>query len=283
MNDDRTYYEILGISPYASLDEINRQYHIRMEEEQPRRNANRLIEADQEMERIKQAFKILSNPEERAEYDELLRDMQTLSRSPIEELADPPPHDSRRRHSTCLALSEFNEKLGSETEVLLEELYDKQIGEMNLKKLVSYRNKPSGPIYIRHLSPSQDSSDQKWYDEFIGVFNGWKTEIDQIRNAGKSGIAVLKKHTEGDVEEFTMGWQDRSVLEPHESRTTLDADYVLVSESVGNDLSNKWFALRAEYEEKFQKISEKYSQKIDDLKQRRQRSGDTPGKGGGRY
>ena len=62
------YYEVLGVAPDASLEEIKRAYHKLAFQCHPDRNSES-EEAHEEMERINEAFAVLSEPFKRREYD----------------------------------------------------------------------------------------------------------------------------------------------------------------------------------------------------------------------
>jgi curved DNA-binding protein CbpA len=62
------YYEVLGIAPDASLEEIKRAYHRQAFQCHPDRNWEN-EEANEEMERINEAFAVLSDATKRREYD----------------------------------------------------------------------------------------------------------------------------------------------------------------------------------------------------------------------
>ena len=65
---ERDYYEVLGIEPDASAEEIKRAYHRVAFQCHPDRN-QKSEEAHEEMERINEAYTILSDPIKRREYD----------------------------------------------------------------------------------------------------------------------------------------------------------------------------------------------------------------------
>lgn len=62
------YYEVLGVAPDASLEEIKRAYHKLAFQCHPDRNSES-EEANEEMERINEAFAVLADPVKRREYD----------------------------------------------------------------------------------------------------------------------------------------------------------------------------------------------------------------------
>jgi curved DNA-binding protein CbpA len=64
----RDYYEVLGVAPGASAEEIKRAYHRLAFQCHPDRNCES-EEAHEEMERINEAYAVLSDPIKRREYD----------------------------------------------------------------------------------------------------------------------------------------------------------------------------------------------------------------------
>jgi curved DNA-binding protein CbpA len=64
----KDYYEVLGVAPDASVEEIKRAYHKLAFQCHPDRN-NESEEAHEEMGRINEAFAVLSDPIKRREYD----------------------------------------------------------------------------------------------------------------------------------------------------------------------------------------------------------------------
>ena len=64
----RDYYQVLGISPGASAEEIKRAYHRAAFQCHPDRNWES-EEANEDMERINEAYSVLSDPVKRREYD----------------------------------------------------------------------------------------------------------------------------------------------------------------------------------------------------------------------
>jgi hypothetical protein len=65
------YYQILGISPTSDLDEIRRRYRFLAKAYHPDRftDPQRKLEAEKEMQRINEAYSVLSNPKKRVDYD----------------------------------------------------------------------------------------------------------------------------------------------------------------------------------------------------------------------
>jgi DnaJ-class molecular chaperone len=65
---ERDYYEVLGTAPAASPEEIKKAYHRLAFQCHPDRNWES-EEAHEEMERINEAYAVLSDPIKRREYD----------------------------------------------------------------------------------------------------------------------------------------------------------------------------------------------------------------------
>ncbi len=68
MQSERDYYEILGIAPDVSAEEIKRAYHRLAFECHPDRN-RKSQEAHKKMEEINEAYAVLSDAIKRREYD----------------------------------------------------------------------------------------------------------------------------------------------------------------------------------------------------------------------
>jgi curved DNA-binding protein CbpA len=64
----RDYYEVLGVAPSASAEEIRRAYHMLAFRCHPDRNQGG-DEANKEMQELNEAYAILSDPIRRREYD----------------------------------------------------------------------------------------------------------------------------------------------------------------------------------------------------------------------
>jgi DnaJ-class molecular chaperone len=68
MKSERDYYEVLGIAPSASAEEIREAYHKRAFQYHPDRHKES-EEAHKKMQEINEAYAILSDPIKRREYD----------------------------------------------------------------------------------------------------------------------------------------------------------------------------------------------------------------------
>src|SRR3989344_8515741 len=71
MKDDKDYYDILGVSKTASLDEIKKAYRKLALQYHPDRNKTK--EGEEKFKEISKAYEVLSNPEKRQTYDQLGR------------------------------------------------------------------------------------------------------------------------------------------------------------------------------------------------------------------
>ena len=67
------YYELLGINPQAGPEAIKRAYYDQLKIWHPDKNAGRLAEAEEITKTLNQAYGILSDPEQRKQYDRMLR------------------------------------------------------------------------------------------------------------------------------------------------------------------------------------------------------------------
>ena len=68
MQSERDYYEVLGIAPIASAEEIREAYHKLAFKCHPDRN-QKSGEAHKKMQELNEAYAILSDPIKRREYD----------------------------------------------------------------------------------------------------------------------------------------------------------------------------------------------------------------------
>jgi DnaJ-class molecular chaperone len=68
MKSERDYYEVLGIEPSASAEEIREAYHKLAFQYHPDRN-RKSEEAHKKMQEINEAYAILSDPIKRRDYD----------------------------------------------------------------------------------------------------------------------------------------------------------------------------------------------------------------------
>jgi curved DNA-binding protein CbpA len=68
MQSERDYYEVLGIAPDASAEEIRRAYHRLAFQCHPDRN-RKSKEAHKKMQELNEAYAILSDPIKRREFD----------------------------------------------------------------------------------------------------------------------------------------------------------------------------------------------------------------------
>ena len=67
------YYEMFGIDPKAASSEIKRAYYHQLKIWHPDKNADRTEDAEETTKILNQAYGILSDPEQRRQYDRMLR------------------------------------------------------------------------------------------------------------------------------------------------------------------------------------------------------------------
>jgi len=67
------YYEILGTNSNAGSAEIKRAYHDQLKIWHPDKNADRIEEAEEITKILNQAYGVLIDPEQRKQYDRMLR------------------------------------------------------------------------------------------------------------------------------------------------------------------------------------------------------------------
>ena len=66
---NKCYYEVLGVSRGATLEEIKKAYRQRALQLHPDKNSHRLEEATQEFAYLQQCYTVLNDPHERKWYD----------------------------------------------------------------------------------------------------------------------------------------------------------------------------------------------------------------------
>jgi uncharacterized membrane protein YkvA (DUF1232 family) len=67
------YYELLGIAPKAEAREIKQAYLNKVKQWHPDKNPHRREEAEEKTKVLNQAYQILGDPEQRKNYDRMLR------------------------------------------------------------------------------------------------------------------------------------------------------------------------------------------------------------------
>ena len=67
------YYELLGIDPTASREEVRQAYLEKIKEWHPDKNPGRIAEAEDMTKVLNQAYHILGDPEQRKNYDRMLK------------------------------------------------------------------------------------------------------------------------------------------------------------------------------------------------------------------
>ncbi len=69
----KNYYELLGVDPRATPEEIKKAYRERLKEWHPDKNPLRREEAEEMTKVLNLAYGILSDPEQKKQYDRILR------------------------------------------------------------------------------------------------------------------------------------------------------------------------------------------------------------------
>ena len=64
---------MLGVDPKAGAEQIKRAYHDQLKIWHPDKNADRIEEAEETTKILNQAYGVLSDPEQRKQYDRMLR------------------------------------------------------------------------------------------------------------------------------------------------------------------------------------------------------------------
>ncbi len=94
------YYSILGVSFYASSDEIKAKYKRLAVKYHPDKNPDN-PEAEEQFKQINAAYQVLSNPQKKSQYDQLI--LYILTKKAEEEVVETKqthPRDRRRRPAT---------------------------------------------------------------------------------------------------------------------------------------------------------------------------------------
>ena len=81
--NSRTYYDILGVSREATLQEITSAKNALAKVYHPDANMNQGIDTTACMQEILEAYRVLSNPESRHEYDKELGGDKSVSSAPL--------------------------------------------------------------------------------------------------------------------------------------------------------------------------------------------------------
>jgi uncharacterized membrane protein YkvA (DUF1232 family) len=66
-------YDVLGINPKATAEEIKQAYRRKLKEWHPDKNADRIAEAGEKTKMLNYAYHVLGHPERRKQYDRMLR------------------------------------------------------------------------------------------------------------------------------------------------------------------------------------------------------------------
>jgi len=94
MTTSPTLYDVLGVSSSCNIDELRSAYRQKAREQHP--DVSGVVDTSHVMARVNDAWRILSDPERRVEYD------ATIQHSPIV-TAQPPPQAARGRRDAWVA------------------------------------------------------------------------------------------------------------------------------------------------------------------------------------
>ncbi len=93
--ENQNYYEILGVSVHASMEEINSAKIVLAKKYHPDANMKDGIDTTDQMQRVLEAYRVLSDAQKRAEYDRTLlgrrNDVPTFDLQNTEELHEKEP------------------------------------------------------------------------------------------------------------------------------------------------------------------------------------------------
>ncbi len=95
---DRDYYEVLGVPPHASDEQIRRRFRELARKYHP--DVNRSPDAEHRFKEITEAYRVLSSPSLRADYDLMRRSAQQARSGTSGATTTPPP---RSRPTTLRA------------------------------------------------------------------------------------------------------------------------------------------------------------------------------------
>jgi len=91
---DRNYYQILGLKPGASEEEIKKNYKKLALQYHPDKNRGNPT-AEEKFKEIQEAYEVLSDPITRAEYDKEIKNPGANPRRPVGGIGAPPKFDWR--------------------------------------------------------------------------------------------------------------------------------------------------------------------------------------------
>lgn len=95
---ERDYYEVMGLSPTATHEQIRRRFRELARQYHP--DVNRSPDAERRFKEITEAYRVLSSPSLRAEYDLMRRSAQQARSGTTGGTTTPPPPPRSRPHSS---------------------------------------------------------------------------------------------------------------------------------------------------------------------------------------
>lgn len=117
---DRDYYEVLGVPPHATDEQIRRRFRELARKYHP--DVNRSPDAEHRFKEITEAYRVLSSPSLRADYDLMRRSAQQARSGSGGSEATPPPrsrptaHQSTRQQRPSGSSSAYTSARGAEIE-----------------------------------------------------------------------------------------------------------------------------------------------------------------------
>ena len=99
-----TFYEILGVAPTATPEEIRKAFFELVKKWHPDKNSSNQEEATKKTQAINEAHEILSDPNKRSEYDKKLQKNNKKSSDSVSEETTSVPKDDSRNKSCKLSI-----------------------------------------------------------------------------------------------------------------------------------------------------------------------------------
>ncbi len=184
-----TFYDILDLDPKASLQEITQAKNKLAKKYHPDANMRHGIDTTDKMQQILEAYKVLSDPDARKDYDKSLLGITPMAKMQTFDLQHPEKDDASRTKDApmvrCWKVSERLYQLVSESE----DLFKSHNKTHKLTKLSERATK-----YTNYLK-KHGISEAYWYPEAMNwlLFNWYKNRNYSIKHLLSLYDAYLKE------------------------------------------------------------------------------------------